>query len=297
MEEWLCTQKAMPIPGRPLRRWAKTVVPLAWLCLLLTLQASPCGAETAIIPVQFRNASDLLPLVKEMLSREGRIAVDVQSNSLVIVESEETIRNIQRFLSGLDKPGRQARITLRFTETGLTERSSVSADGKVSGKNWEVTTGRQDRDGVSVRLQDTVADRRGVSEHFIHVTSGRWAYITVGKEIPYTEKWIDLCRRYARAVETVGVRRIETGMDVKSVIMGDLVDIEIVPRISHLGQDGNMRVVQFAAASTRLTVPLGRWATIGGTSQESNDVMRAILEAGSGTQRASLSMSFMVEVN
>lgn len=257
--------------------------------------APPCNGETAVLPVRFRNASDVLPLVKEMLSPEGRIAVDVQSNSLVVVDTPESLQNVQRFLDGMDKPVRQAKIRLRFNESGTAQSSSVGMDGSVSGENWRVSTGRRRSDGVDVRVQDRRTSQQGRSEFFIVVSSGSWGYITVGKDIPYTQRWVELCRRHARVVEGVVIQRIETGMEVRPVFMGDQVDVEILPRISHEAPGRDRGVVRFAQAATRITVTPGQWAEIGGAGSETNEVMSAILESGSGSRQSSLGISFMVE--
>jgi hypothetical protein len=148
---------------------------------------------------------------------------------------------------------------------------------------------------VDVRLQDRRTEQQGRSEFFIVASSGSWGYITVGREVPYTQRWIELCRRYARVVEGVVIQRIETGMEVKPVFMGDQVDVEILPRISHEVPGRDRGVVRFASAATRLTVPLGQWTDIGGAGSETHEVMSAILESGSGSRQSSLAISFMVE--
>lgn len=274
-----------------------TVLP--WLVLAICVEtvfsSHPCWGDTAILPVRFRNASDVLPLVKEMLSPEGRIAVDVQSNSLVVVDTPESLQNVQRFLDGLDKPVRQAKIRLRFNESGASASRAFGVDGSVSGENWRVGTGRRQSDGVDVRVQDRRTDRQGRSEYFIVVSSGSWGYIVVGREVPYTQRWIDLCRRHARVVEGVVIQRIETGMEVKPIFMGEQVDVEILPRLSHEVPGRDRGVVRFASAATRLTVPPGQWTDIGGADSEIHEVMSAILESGSGSRQSSLGISFMVE--
>ena len=100
------------------------------------------------------------------------------------------------------------------------------------------------------------------SESFIAVLSGRAAFILVGKKILCTERWVYLSRRYAHSVEIVGFQRIEAGMEVKLVIAGDNVQIEIIPRISY-EEARNKGVIRFTEASTRLIVPRGKWITIG----------------------------------
>jgi hypothetical protein len=91
----------------------------------------------------------------------------------------------------------------------------------------------------------------------------------------------------------VTVQRIETGFEVMPVILKDHADIEIIPRISHGG--ATSRVIRFTEASTRLVAPIGQWVTIGGASQQSNEVIRAVLEAGRGEKSSVTSISLLVE--
>jgi type II secretory pathway component GspD/PulD (secretin) len=255
----------------------------------------PCRGEAAILRVMYRNASDVLPLVEGLLSHDGRAAVDTQSNSLVVVDSPESIRRVEAFLADLDRPGRQARVRLRFRETETTQGRSLSSGGSVSGDGWRVSSGRTAGQGVDVRVGDGSGERREKSEFSIQVTSGSSAYIAVGREVPYTQRWVDLNRRHAGVSETVGIRRIETGMDVRPTLMGDRADVEIVPRISHEAPGGRREVVRFAEVTSRLNVGLGQWVEIGGADTDQSEVMRAILETSGGSRQGSLIMMLMIE--
>ena len=259
---------------------------------LLTASASYAAVE--IISLNFRNPTEVLPLVKSMLSSEGKISADERTNSLIIVDSAEAIARVKQSLAVIDAPVRQAMVRVRFQDSASREERSVSGGGQVSGDNGSVSTGRRrgPRDGVDVRAQDRSVSRGGSSEYFINVLSGSWAYIRVGQDIPYTARWSDLCRRYGRPVV---FQRIETGFDVKPVIRENMADVEIVPRISEMGSDGRPGGVRFAEASTQVQVPLGQWVTIGGSDQSGNEVLRAILEAGSSRQSSALSIQLFVE--
>jgi hypothetical protein len=254
-----------------------------------------CRGEAAILRVMYRNASDVLPLVEGLLSREGRAAVDTQSNSLVVVDSPDSIRRIEAFLSDLDRPVRQARVRLKFKESESTQGSSLSVGGGASGENWKVTTGRPPSQGVGVRVGNRETDQRERSEYAIQVGSGSPAYIAVGKEVPYTRRWVDLCRNHGRPFETVSIQRIETGMEVRAVLMGDRADVEIMPRISHEAGGGLKEVIRFAGASSRVTIPLGQWVELGAVQGEGSEAMKAILETGSASRQHALSMVIMVE--
>jgi len=259
------------------------------------MQLEAGSVETVIIPVQFRNAAEILPVIKNLLSKEGKASIDVRTNSLILTDNDESINKVRKFLAGYDKRVKQVRIRLKFEETGSYGDRSISMEGKISGKGWQVAKGRKRRNGVEVHMRDKRQDRRQSSEYFINVMSGSWAYILVGKEIPYVERWTDLCQRYAHCVGRVVFQRIETGMEVRPIIIGNHAHLEITPRISHEVSKGERDIIRFTKASTELTVPLGEWVNIVGTDEKSNEVIKAILESGIGKQKVSLTMALMVE--
>jgi len=265
------------------------------LVLFLTgAWANRCAAETLVYPMQYRTAAEAVPMVQSLLSPGGRAVADARTNALLVVDDEETIQRVREFLQGFDKLGKQAKIRVRFDESGARERTSVEGRARASGEDWSVSAGKPMRkDGVEVRLQDRSRAQQGSSEFFLTVVSGSAAYIMVGQDILYTQRWIDLTRRYARITESVTIQRIETGFEVMPVLLKDHADVDIIPRISHGGPGS--RVIRFTEASTRLVAPVGQWVTIGGASQQSNEVIRAVLEAGRGERSSVTSISLLVE--
>ncbi|MBU2498542.1 MAG: hypothetical protein KKE57_06565 [Proteobacteria bacterium] len=264
------------------------------LAIAFSLCAAPGFAATAMIPMQYRTAAEALPMVQQLLSAGGRAAADARTNALLVVDNEETIQSIREFLAGFDRPGRQARIRVRFEEASAGERTAVQGRARAAGEDWSVSVGEPTReDGVDIRVQERSRKKEGRSEFFLSVVSGGSAYIMVGQDIIYNRRWVALTRRYAGIIESVAIQRIETGFEVKPVILKDHAEVEIMPRISHGG--AGPRVIHFTEASTRVLAPIGEWVTIGGASQKSNEVIRAILEAGRGESSSVISISLLVE--
>jgi hypothetical protein len=272
-----------------------TIILFFCLFLLMNPLNGICQADVEIIPIHYRDASEVLSAVNGLLSSEGRATFDVRTNSLILIDTDETVRRIREFLDTFDTPVQQVKIRLRFHESFSSRDRRVSGSGGVSGDGWEVHTGKKRKNGVEIQLDDKHGDRRRTSEHFIITTSGSPAYILTGKEIPYKERWTYLCRRYAVCADTISVRTIETGMEILPVIVGDRANIDITPRISHTDPDEGEGAVRFTRASTRLSVPLGEWVDIGGTGEKSNEVLNAILESATGDQQSTLAISLMVE--
>jgi len=256
-----------------------------------------CRERTVIIPMQFRNVSEVIPIVKDMISQDGKATIDVRINSVVITDSDESIQKIRSFLERFDKPPRQVRVRVRFQEVRSSQSNALSAEGSVSGKDWKVSTGKKGRDGIDIRLGHRDKTQSESSEYFINVLSGSPAYIMAGQDLIYRERWGYLFRQYAGYVEKVIIRRFESGMDVRPVIVGDHANIEITPRVSHKVSRGRKEVIRFTEATTTLSVPLGQWVTIGGTDKHSNEVIKEILETGSTKKDSSLAISLMVEAH
>lgn len=254
-----------------------------------------CLAEIAVIKVHFRDASDMLPMVETMLSPEGKASVYTPTNSIVIRDSSESLMRIRELLAHLDKPGEQVTIRFRFQKGDIAKQRDISASGRISGERGSVSIGEKGRkDGVRVRAGSRTVNHSQESESFISVLSGSAAYISVGKEILYSQRWAYLCRRYAHFANKVAFKRIETGMEVRPVLSGDHVHIEIIPRVSY-EEPGDKGVIRFSEASTKLFIRRGQWITIGGHAKKSNEVIREILSRRSAEDGTTISLSLMVE--
>jgi len=269
---------------------ALSVLVLAFACLVSTSLA----AEVAVIKVNYRSATDILPQVQDLLTPEGKASVDTRTNSLIVVDSKESLAKIESFVASMDTPAEQVKVRFRFQEQGVSTGRDISASGRASGEYGSATIGGDRREGVHVRARNRVVNRQGNTESFISVMSGSPAYLWVGKDVPYTERWVYFTRRYARVVTTVNFQRVETGFEVLPIVAGNNVQIEIIPRISSF-EHGERGVVRFTEASTTVTVPKGQWVTFGGTSEQSNEVFRDILSYGSSSTNSTLSLSLMVE--
>lgn len=254
-----------------------------------------CRAETAVIPVHFRTASEILPIVKGLLSPDGKVTFAAGVHSLVITDTPESIQRARAFLETFDTAPQQVRIRLRFNEKAASVERSIEGRGRVSGSGWSVAVGQKTADGIDIKVDDRQENKQQKSEHVLVTTSGSPAYILTGIDVPFRQRWIDFCRQYAVCTDTIEYRRIDTGMEILPMIVGKRANIEITPRISRVQEGDPEGVIRFTRASTRLSIPLGQWVEIGGTRQAGNEVLSAILERGSGREESSLSMSILVE--
>ena len=188
------------------------------LCLAICLAAGAwCSrsqaADVAVIRIKYRWASELLPIVQSMLSPRGTVTVSKRINSLIIVNSQDSIQRVRAYLEQFDKPLEQVRIHVRFHETIAAADGSVSARGKISGDNLSAAVGDKKKDGADLSIADRRRRESNFAEFFVFVTTGRPAFIRTGQEIPYQEKWPDYIRHYAANSDTNSIsNRIQTDM-------------------------------------------------------------------------------------
>lgn len=268
---------------------------MIFVAAAVLLLALPClaDADTAVIPLAYRNATELEPIVQNMISPGGYAGVDERTNSFILKDTPEKIQLIRDMLKRFDQPVRQAKISVRFNETRESTRRGVAASGRVSDGDWSVSTGppRAD-DGIDVRIDDRRSRRDATADYFVRVMSGSTAYIVTGQEIPYRQEWYSFHGHHG---ETVVFKAVETGMDVKPIISGDQATLEIVPRMSQAGSHGHSGVIRYAEAKTTMSVPLGKWVTIASADRTENGAMQALLARGSRSNDDLFSIEMMVE--
>jgi len=266
-----------------------------WVLIFSSGLTVPCIADrVAVIEIKYRRADEVLPMVRNMLSPDGTVTADQRTNSLIISDNEESIQKVESFLETYDKAIRQVTVHVRFDEVRSEKGGGVSADARASGKHWSVGTGGKKDDGVDVRVHGGQETARSNSEYFVRVASGSPAYILAGEKIPYTSKWMYLCRKYGHVTETVTYQNIDSGFEVVPVVMEDRVSIDIIPRISYQVPGSEPGIIRFTRASTSIVAPLDEWITIGGTAETDNEVITAILEAGARSQNSRLNISLKV---
>ncbi|MDF1592877.1 MAG: secretin N-terminal domain-containing protein [Desulfobacterales bacterium] len=267
------------------------------LISVLFISASPdgCYAESAVIPIQYRWASEALPIINPFLSPAGVAIIDERTNALIIVDTPDSIKKIKDFLQHFDQPVKRVRIRLKFNEDQSTREQSLSVGGRISEGQWGVGVGEKKKEGVDVRISDSEGSGRQESEYIVHTTSGSTAFILTGKEIPYRESWRRYCQSSAVCPDSISFQKADSGMEVKTIIVGDRANVEITPRLSNFEPDDRRGIVRYSAAATQLSVPLGQWVTIGGTDKKNSEAFREIIGGGRGSRQSSFSMEMMVE--
>ena len=272
----------MSIDSPPFFSIGKTVLVLAALMVICGAGLfHPGGArgEVAVIGIDAARPEDLMPAVEMLLSDTGKASFDRRTHSLVVVDRPAVVDNIRTLLKKLDRPARQLTIRVRFDETARDADRNVSARGR-----WSTGTPNGGSNRVDIALGGSRRSRSSTTEQVIRVLSGSAAVITVGRDIPFTRKWSDLCRRFSGGPAFTGFRRIETGFEVVPRFQDRGVLLRITPRLGAManGPGGSARLVQ---AATEILAEPGRWIDLGRIAVAGNEAFTRILGRGdSGSQ-------------
>ena len=243
----------------------------------------PAAAEEVFqIRIVHRDVNEVLATVKPLVGPYGYISADVPSNSLIVIDDPASVARIQALIAKIDQPVPQLKITLQYGFRETRQEEGVAVQGEIDLGDAEVGLGAKETDetGVDVGLAWDEQQMRDRGEYTVIVRSGSTATINSGYDVPYPDRWSDLSHRHGHVGRSVTFKKVDTGFDVRPVLIGNAVQIEITPRISYMGERGINLPIRFAEAATRVNVPLGEWVEIAGSDTGFEDLHRQILSGG-----------------
>jgi len=125
-----------------------------------------------VIPLRYRMAQELIPIIQPMLAREG--SVSGFQGQLVVRTTPANLEEIKRILASLDTAPRQLIISVRQEADVDRSRSSAEISGSVGGDHGRVTIpGGGDTRGGNVVLRDGDDRLRVNVQSVVTTLSGR----------------------------------------------------------------------------------------------------------------------------
>lgn len=286
------------VRSKPAHQWLWYIMFL-WMVFGISGLGTPARASEAVVQIRIvhRDASDMLTIVQPLISPNGYISADVASNSLIVIDHPTYVDRIKQLVSRIDQPVPQLKIRVQYGRQETNKDQSASVKGKIESGDATIEVGGKKKEGIDVELSSDERHQNDSGEYTVIVRSGSTAYIRSGSDVPYPERWASLSHKHGHIRRPVTFKKVDTGYDVRPVLMGDNVQVEITPHISYINQRGLRQPIRFAEAATRLNVPLGKWVEVAGTNTRHQEINRAILGAGRASGDSQLSMRLMVTLN
>lgn len=274
---------------------------LRWFTAFLVLFAAGAPAADAlyIIPLRHRPAHEIEPLLRPLLRSDEALSA---SGYQLLLRARETRRSeIERIVATLDVAPRQLTVTVRqaTAQEDRRKRDALGAEADV-GSRGRIIVGeggeREGRGRASARYRferrSTTADQ--ARTQMLRVQDGSPAFIRVGQAAPVVERIIVLTGRGAAvAAQGIALRDFSTGFDVLPRVRGDVVHLEITPRLS--GPTASAHLFRFHELQTTVTARLGEWIDLGAIARQSSEVHRAILQSAARQSGEQVSITLKIE--
>lgn len=260
----------------------RTTRQVAGFVLALLIAGSAFAqAVLEVIPLRYRTADQVIPILQPMMAREGTLSG--MQNQLIVRTTPANLREIRRILDEIDVAPKRLMITVRQDVDTDRVRRSAEVSGSVGNDNTRVTVpGSGERQGGSVviregddRLRARVIDtRRTESEQntqSVQVMDGGTAFIRVGESRPVPQRQVVRTVVNGRVVDQVVDSTVyqdaNTGFHVRPRVSGNMVTLEINPQRETF--DPNIPgAVNSQRVATTATGRLGEWIELGGISQD-----------------------------
>ena len=278
---------------------------------LLLCAAGIASAQTAVvevIPLRYRTAQEMIPIIQPMLAREG--SVSGFQGQLVVRTTPANLEEIRRILASVDTAPRQLLITVRQDADISSERSSAQISGSAGGDRGRVTIpgGRDSRGGTAVLREGDDRVRLHVIEgrsnesdqntQSVRVMEGREAFVRVGQSVPVRGREVRRTVVGGQVVEQVvdstQYRDVATGFYVLPRVAGDRVTLDISPQRETLSRQ-TPGGVSVQSVVTTVSGRLGEWMEIGGIGQDASGQQAVLLGRAVGTTRDSRRVQVKVD--
>jgi type IV pilus secretin PilQ/predicted competence protein len=253
-------------------------------------QSQMVPLETAVIPVKYGTAKDMIKSMRSVISQRGTIDTDDRTNSLVIRDTPDYIEKVKSLAQTLDKETNQIKIAAQLlevesgalTELGLnwsmiSRKSAQLLDGDKSeaqftqatnqvaepAANYTFATVQGDFD-VEGTISALVTSNKGkiIAHPEITTVDNSEAFIQMGQRIPI--KQFDESGNVVTTFEEVGtILRV-----IPHITSENRVLLKLKPERSSYTFDANGVIINTNNAETNVVVENGQTAVIGGLTTQ-----------------------------
>lgn len=269
----------------------------------LVMSTMVAGAETRIFHLMHRPAADIVDTVRAALGNDARVSA--ADHSLFVNASPAELSVVAEVIGVLDRSPAMLRVSVDQQRHSATDGGDVAISGGVSAGAGSIVTGRTDpsrhgwiygeHDGLQIGMSSSHSLEHRRAEQFLVTLEGRPARISVGRRIPFAERWLLLAHRHAHVVETLRYESVDTGFEVQPELVGDQVQMVVRPFMAFQDPQQPCEIV-FHELSATARVPLGEWYDLGGTMAPHDEVSREILAGGHKSGKGSGIVRIKVEL-
>ena len=246
---------------------------------------SPLAAKVAVIPVEYADEAEILPLAQSLRSPTGRISFDRRTHSLVVVDTPEAIDRIRDLVRRIDLPPEIFVVRLRRQQPRKERGAKGAVRGQISGSGWSAGTDGSTEDHVDITLDQRQHQSDPAGEQVMRVRAGSPAYFAAGILTPDADRRNTLCSGSVQCRQVASYQHVEAGLEITPTRQGKQVTLRVTPGISSAGASTG-RQVRISEGSTTIQIPVGQWVDLGALASAESASIDALLTRGDAGDRA-----------
>jgi len=254
--------------------------------------------ETRIIKIGNSAAADVVEAVKSLISDRGKATADPRTNSIVLQEIPDNIEQVTEYITQLDQPPRQIRISAQLLEVSSSSLKELGVDWTLNGATGDLvvdpntgnmvqrtthTTEQSLNNGrlsdrsidfkvttiesgwnLEARISAMVSSGKGkiIAHPEISTIDNSEARIQMGQKVPI--KQFDESGNTVIVFEEVGtLLRVTPHITSESRVL-----MHLIPERSTFEFDANGVIINTNNAETNVVVENGQTAVIGGLTTQ-----------------------------
>ncbi len=234
--------------------------------VMLVVAPSVQAQSLATIPLHYRTAEDLLPILQPLVPPGATITGT--GDMLFVRADAATLGHIREAVASLDRAPRQLLISVGQVTNAKGSGTSVRGSGTIGSGDLQVGVNRPPQAStggqVVVRSGTASDDVRNVSS--VRALEGYETYVSLGQSRPFTSTTVTGGAHYPPVVsQSTGFRDVQTGFYATPRVSGDRVTLEISSRQQRFAGDGRSAPVTTGSLTTTVSGRIGEWIQIGGS--------------------------------
>lgn len=233
-----------------------------------------------LIRLVHRQADEILEIIEPLLSDEGKVSVDANTNSIIVVDTKENLSDIEKLIKSLDVVADQVRVEIVFFEESKDTDINFKVDWKYSDKYYIIGNliGAPGEKGLFLKgvLGSGYSGSVRVVNQTLLIMSGSEGRFVVGRSVPTSERLLIYFRKSGILIEGRIFRDVKTGFIVSPNVMGGNIRVDIKPFMSYFTDDGEGEII-FYEAETKVVTSSGETVVIAENNIEGKNVVGDIL--------------------
>ena len=233
-----------------------------------------------MIPMKNRMVEDIIPIIKPLIIKGG--TVTGMNNQLILKTTPSNIELIKSILEQIDNAPRKLLISVKRNNDNEFNKEEGGFSIKYDSKNIKIEspdTGEQGiiiqsgrNDGDVIRYRKSIEQNQEQESNIFYVNAleGNPAFINTGQLIPVRSQTTVTASGTTVVQENIKYHNINSGFYVTPKLQADNVVLTISPKFTELNKN-EKNVINVQNVSTTVHGRLGKWISIGGVNQSSNN--------------------------